>query len=393
MLTKCMAGVSGMTLMGVLIASAASAQSTNEDATVEALQERIEKLEQELNQRLNIIADEVESSKGDNSRSRVTLGGYGELHYTNLSSDDEDVRELDMHRVVLFVGYEFADNARLVTEWEVEHAISSAGSRGAVEMEQAYVELDVQDNLHWRTGVQLMPLGIINETHEPTTFYGVERPIVETTIIPTTWYSAATSIKQSFANGFSYDVMLSEGLKTEDPTSDPDAEPFNLKAGKQKASFASAYDLAVTGRVAYRGVKGLELAVYGQYQPDLDQSAETSYAESATLVGGHVVYSLGSVTLKGLYASWSLAGDAAKNAGMDVQDGGYAEVNWKPLSSWGFYSRISQYSQQQDESKEIVELGVNYYPLDNVVFKADYQQYNEDAGDFSGVNLGMGYQF
>ncbi len=32
-----------------------------------------------------------------------------------------------------------------------------------------------------------MPMGIINEYHEPTTFNGVERPLIDKYIAPTTW--------------------------------------------------------------------------------------------------------------------------------------------------------------------------------------------------------------
>ncbi|TVZ38170.1 hypothetical protein P886_2524 [Alteromonadaceae bacterium 2753L.S.0a.02] len=381
--------------LSVVICTAAWGNNSfaEQDTSVEALQERIETLEKTLNERLEIMADEMESASKPQRNSRVTLGGYGELHYNRWDEDGEDFREIDLHRVVIFFGYEFSDRARFISELEVEHAYVSANSRGSVEVEQAYIELDLKQNLHWKTGVLLMPLGIISETHEPTTFYGVERPVIETTIIPTTWYSAGTSIKQNFESGFSYDLMISEGLKTEDPTSDPDAEPFNLKAGKQKASFAAAYDLALTARLAYRGIRGLELSAYTQYQPDLDQSAENSYADSATLLGGHVIYSLGSVTAKVLYANWSLAGDEAAAAGKDAQAGGYLELSWKPSEKWGIFSRYNAWSQHVDEDKQQTDFGVNFYPLENVVFKADYFVQNEDAGNVSGFNLGMGYQF
>lgn len=380
-----------LVLLGLASSMAASVAvaASPEEQKIEDLQSQIKELES----RLNLVADQVEQNQqGNSTMSRVSIGGYGEMHYNNLDVDGEDFRELDFHRLVIFVGYQFNDRARFVTEIEVEHIIASAGNRGAVEVEQAYVEFDLNSNMNLQTGAILMPIGIINETHEPPTFYGVERPVIETTIIPTTWWSGGVKFAHRFDNGFSYDLMLSEGLKTEDPNSDPAAEPFNLKLGKQKASFASAYDLAMTGRVKYAR-PGLELAAYAQYQPDLDQSAKQSYADDATLLGGHVIYQLGDFTGTLLYARWDLSGDEAAAAGMDVQDGGYAQLSWKPLEKWGFFVRQNAWSQEEGVDQSQTDAGVNFYPYPNIVFKFDVQMQNDDAGNADGFNLGFGYQF
>lgn len=398
-------------MLGALFAPPVLAETEQE--TIKALIERIEVLEKaleersigqssntenlyrELNEKVEILADTLESSESSamQAKGRVHIGGYGELHYNNLDEDGKDVRQLDFHRAVLFFGYDFNDRARFVSEVEIEHIIASGGSRGAVELEQVYVEIDLKRNLHLQTGVLLMPVGIINETHEPPTFYGVERPIVEQTIIPTTWWSAGVGLTHNLDNGIRYDVMLTEGLKTEDPNSNLAAEPFNIKRGKQKGSFADAFDLAVTGRIKYTGLPGLELAVYAQYQPDLDQSAEQSYADSATLFGGHVIYQLGDFMTKALYARWDLAGDDAEAAEMDVQDGAYIELAWRPSGHWGAFTRYSTWSQAANEDSTQIDFGFNYYPFKDIVFKAAYQIQNDDAGNADGFNLGFGYQF
>ncbi|TVV42749.1 porin [Thalassolituus sp. C2-1] len=377
----------------VLLANTQLAQADDQQTIIE-LQKRIEQLEQSMNERLNAMADSMDSAQqSSGAAKKMHIGGYGEMHYNHLDVDGTDTRQIDLHRMVLFFGYDFSDRARFVSEFEVEHTLVSDGARGAVEIEQAYVELDLMSNMQFRSGVMLMPVGMINETHEPPTFYGVERPVIETTIIPTTWYSAGISITHQLDNGISYDLMISEGLKTDDPTYNSDADPFDLKSGKQKASFADAFDLAVTGRVVYRGSAGLELAAYAQYQPDLDQSAEISYADDATLLGAHVIYQLGDITTKALYARWDLGGDAADAAGKAVQDGGYVEVNYRLNEQWGFFARQSAWSQKDDMNASQSDAGVNYYPVEGIVFKADIQQQNEDAGNADGFNLGMGYMF
>jgi hypothetical protein len=384
---------------GTSVSAVAEEADAQSPVTRAELEQKINELESLLDERLGLLADSIDSSE-QVPKNRVHIGGYGEMHYNSLTANDEDKRQLDLHRMVLFFGYDFSDNVRFVSEFEVEHTLVSGGSEhGAVEIEQAYVELDVFNDAQFRTGVMLMPIGIVNETHEPPTFYGTERPIIETTIIPSTWYSAGISLSKTFDNGLSYDVLLTEGLKTEDPTTSDDADPFYLKGGKQKASYSDAFDLAVTGRLRYRGITGLELATYGQYQPDLDQSAEESYADSATLLGGHAIYQFGTLTATALFARWDVAGDAAKAAGKDVQQGGYVELSHRQNEKWGVFTRHSAWSEQEDDSATQTDFGVNYYPHPDVVFKADYQLQNDDAesredinsGD--GFNLGMGYQF
>jgi len=367
-----------------------AAHTQAEDAeTIKELKTRISELENSL----NAVADSIEAQAQPSAEKKVHLGGYGEVHYNNLDKNGSDFQELDVHRIVLFVGYDFSERVRLVTEIEVEHAVASSSASGEVELEQAYIELDLRENMHLKTGLILTPVGIINETHEPPVFYGVERPIIENKIIPTTWYATGASFQHTFGNGLSYDLMVSEGLKTDDPTADPGADPFNIRSGRQKGSRAAAYDLATTARVVYRGIAGLEAAVYAQYQPDLDQSAEISYADAATLMGGHAIYQWQDFKFTGLYAQWNLDGDDAANVGKDLQDGGYLEASWKPLEKWGFFVRQSNWSQQEEQDAQQTDFGFNFWPVPDVVFKADYQMQNDDAGNADGFNLGVGWQF
>ncbi|OUR68170.1 porin, partial [Cycloclasticus sp. 46_83_sub15_T18] len=117
---------------------------------------------------------------------KTTIGGYGELHYNNLSgkggASDKDA--IDFHRFVLFFGHEFSDDIRFFSELELEHSIAGDGKDGEVELEQAYIDFDLNDQHTARAGLFLLPVGIINETHEPPTFYGTERNPVEKNIIP-----------------------------------------------------------------------------------------------------------------------------------------------------------------------------------------------------------------
>ena len=133
----------------------------------------------------------VEETAGKASwADKTSIGGYGELHYNNGIKDNsgDDYNEIDLHRFVLTVGHEFTDSIRFFSEVEFEH------DGEEVEVEQAYVEFDLKDNLQTRGGVFLLPVGILNQTHEPTTFYGVERNDVESIIIPTTWWAGGAGL-------------------------------------------------------------------------------------------------------------------------------------------------------------------------------------------------------
>ena len=205
---------------------------------------------------------------------RTTVGGYGELHYNNKDADDssKDENEIDFHRFVLFFGHEFTDDLRFFSELELEHALSKdtddGSNAGEVELEQAYIEYDINDQLNTKGGLFILPVGIMNETHEPNTFYGVERNDVENIIIPATWWAGGAAISGHHANGVSWDLAIHEGLKM--PTSGSSA--FRVRSGRQKTSEAVADKLAYTGRVKYTGIAGLEVGAAVNYQTDPSQA-------------------------------------------------------------------------------------------------------------------------
>jgi len=138
------------------------------------------------------------------------------------------------------------------SEFELEHSLSGDGKPGEVELEQAYVEVDINEGLSSKVGLFLIPVGIINETHEPPTFYGVERNGVEKNIIPATWWEAGLSFNYKPVGGVSLDGAVTSGLEVGDD--------FKIRNGRQKVAKATAENLAYTGRVKYTAITGLELA-------------------------------------------------------------------------------------------------------------------------------------
>ena len=339
----------------------------------------------EMKQQASETKQSAYASKGDTS-----IGGYGELHYNSFKDQDN---KLDFHRFVLFFSHEFTDKLRFVSELELEHSIAGEGQTGEIELEQAYVEMDFNNKHSAKAGVFLLPVGIINETHEPDTFYGVERNPVEKDIIPATWWEGGVAFNGQLGNGFSYDVAYTSGLAT--PTTGSNA--YKVRSGRQKVGNAVANDGAITGRVKWTGMPGLELAATAHYESDLTQGQGVAGTESsATLFETHAVYQKGPFGLRALYARWDLDGAAAKSVGRDEQVGWYIEPSFRISPQWGVFARYNEWDNNAGDTaateKKQTDVGVNYWPHENVVLKLDVQR-QSGAANTDGFNLGLGYQF
>jgi len=365
-------------------------------ASLSALQKTVEANIQatgEANEKAEILAARIETQPPV-ADSPNHFGAYGELHLNLLENEatGEDSRMLDFHRFVLFYGHRFSDRLRFNSELEIEHAVSGGDEPGEVELEQAYIEYDWAAGHNLRTGLFLLPVGILNETHEPPTFYGVERNPVESYIIPSTWREGGLAFSGKLAEALRYDFAVHSGLKTGAD------DAFAVRAGRQQVAKASFDAPAWTGRVRWLGLPGLELAASVQYQQDVTQNTDPS-AGSAWLISGHVAWQSGSFGLRALYARWSLDGAGPEAVGADLQDGWYVEPSWRFSERWGVFARYSRWDNRAGSSLDTemaqTDLGVNFWLHPNVVFKFDVQTQDAAPGraELDGWNLGVGYQF
>ena len=164
----------------------------------------------------------------------MSIAGYGEMLYENYASDKHDAVRLPPRRI-LYAGYRFNDKFLFNSEIEVEHAKE-------IFVEFAYVDYLATENFGLRAGMLLIPMGLVNEFHEPTVFIGAERPVTEQSIIPATWrengggfYFAhdLVSARAYVVNGFNGSAFSSSGVR----------------GGRQKGGKAKAGNLAITGRI------------------------------------------------------------------------------------------------------------------------------------------------
>ncbi len=333
----------------------------------------------------------------------TTLGGYGELHYNNLDADDSsrDLEEVDFHRFVLFFGHRFNDRVTFNAEFELEHGLvqdTDDGSNGGeVELEQAYIDFKLTDQYYARTGLFLIPVGILNETHEPPTFFGVERNDVENIILPSTWWEAGVMFGGMYDNGFSWQFAAHSGLEM--PVTGSSA--YRVRSGRQKVSNARGDNLAYTLAVRYNGVPGLTVGAAVQRQTDASQEDGDGLG-GGTLIEAHGEYRNGPFGLRALYAEWNFDGSAIEAADVDDQHGWYLEPSWRfdlAGHQLGAYARYEDIEGARTRDRfDQWEVGFNYWPVDNVVLKVDYRTRDHDESsdsgrDFDGFDLGVGYQF
>lgn len=329
---------------------------------------------------------------------RFSFGSYGEVHFNTGDVPDE----LDIHRLVLFTAYEFTNRFRFVSEIELEHLYSNDPGTDLVwELEQAYFEYDFDNNYHLQAGLFLVPLGITNEIHEPTTFYGVERNRIETEIIPSTWTEFGFLLRKNYDNGLQWDFAVHRGLQVDQRNINLNGP--DLRNGRQKKNTYDSLGTAATARVKYTGIAGLELAGGIQYQDDISVGGEDN---SAILATAHFIYTNGGFGLRGLAANWHINGDTAV-AGVTVngreisnQYGGYIEPSYKWTfnngMALGLFSRLLYWENEDAPDGQMeYQAGINFWPTENTVIKADWIHEDRANGRANRdvYNFGVGYAF
>jgi Phosphate-selective porin O and P len=377
------------------------------------IEEKIELLQQEI----EALKDQVESKQAGNKAGgaqslmqNTTVGGYGELHYNNFQGGAKEKDEIDFHRFVLFFGHRFNDWISLKSELELEHSNTENG--GAVELEQAYLDFNFSDKLNAKAGLFLMPLGFINETHEPPTFFGVERNFVETRIIPSTWWEAGAALYGEFAPGWKYQAGLTSSL---DGSKFEDFATKGIREGRRNVSEAPAEHIAFAGRLDYSGQPGLTAGVsLFTGKTGQDNDALNGADARLTLWDAHVRYNKDKFDLRALYAQGHLSDAADLNAtfGLEAAErfyGYYIEAAYhiwqQGEQDFAPFIRYEKWDTQaalptgtvrgEGSNNHVITLGANYWPHPQVVIKADYQDFDKDDGDKGDkrLNLGLGYMF
>ncbi len=378
------------------------------------------------------------ASKVYHLKEGVSLGGYGELVYQNYDGQKDNATAagkkdtLDFLRFVLYAGYRFSEKFVLNSEIEFEHAAED--KRGEVSVEMVTLDYLWSSPLNVRGGLLLLPVGFINENHEPTVYHGVLRPSVERTIIPSTWREngaglfgqvGPVSYKGYVVNGLqavgdSYTNTSSTSSKSSDKVKGFQ-DSNGVRDGRQKGSSALAEDWGWVGRLDYQVAPGV--AVGGSvYSGDSGQGAVVAgegLKAKTTLWETRADVQWQGLELRGLYTRLSVRQVGMINAAQGVSGnksvgekmwGGYGQLAYNVFSACdtGTYLapfvRYERYNTQHrvpggyatNPANDRTELvyGLTFEPIATVVLKGEYQN-NRNRAD-TGVdqwNFGMGYMF
>ena len=377
----------------------------------------------------------------------LRLWGYGELYY-NHPVHDQDRSQADLARAVFGIGYVFDANTEFNSEYEVEHAVSSASDVGEFEVEQFYVDHHVTEGVTVRAGLFLMPFGLLNEHHEPTNFYGVQRNFVETLIIPSTWREGGLNLHGDTQSGFGWNVGVTTGFDLSKWDYAPEFPQYAtaleledngvapLQATHQELVLANARDLSQYVALSYYGVPGLTLGAAISSGDAVKVAAPPNAPlygnQRVTLWEAHARWTPAKFDLSALYAHGSISNVAGANASnpgspnpipsafygyfaqaaYDLWD--YDTYRLSPFVRWERYDMGSKYEGTPGPNLPLGQVpvsaapgdygtwpgnhdsvwtwGANFYLNPHVVLKADYQLFRINT-DFSRIDLGLGLNF
>lgn len=413
---------------------ASSARLTELDKKVDALTQEIEKLK--LGDAAETPAATAEPGLGASASKiyrshvdKVSLGGYGEFVYLAPSRRRQNgdfsglKKTSDLQRFVLYTGYKFNDWILFNSEFEVEHAGTGQAdeNRGEIGVEQAYLEFRPWKELGARIGHVIVPLGIVNEVHEPTAFHGVNRPSVETFIIPSTWHQNGVGLFGE-AGPFSYRTYALQALsavKTVDPASDGFSAANALRGANTEGARSPSDDLAWASRVDAAVAPGVTTGA-GLYLGRADRGTSAATVP-VSLWEAHALAQWRGASVRGLYAEGTIGNVGDLNAAQGFTGnqsvgrrffGGYGEAAYDVLTllpdskgqSLSPFFRYERYDTQwkvpagfaKDPANSRVEytLGLTYKPISQVVLKLDQQwKLNQARTGVNQWNFGAGYVF
>ncbi|HEX3034585.1 MAG TPA: hypothetical protein VHT73_05535, partial [Thermodesulfobacteriota bacterium] len=353
----------------------------------------------------------------------LSIGGYGELSIAQLREDNDNI--IDAQRVILYVGYKFTDRIIFNSEIEFEHGFTGDnlnGQEGEVAVEFASLDFLITDYLNLRGGLLLMPIGIINEVHEPTTFFGVLRPDVERFVIPTTFRENGAGVfgdlSRFVPGNLTYRAYVVNSL---------DSRGFaasDIRDARPSGNRAEFDDPAFVSRVEYDPFPGLRfggsffIGQTGQNQKVMGDTidglfqlyeADVQFQWRGLEARGLVVYTfLDDADLINLNNGFM--GD--DSVGEEMY-GWYVEAGYNVLSLADLHPyfqylapfvRFEKYDTQFEvpsgfmrdpaNDRRLLTVGLSYKPIPNVVIKADYQFRDNDADSADNqFNLGLGYVF
>ena len=353
-----------------------------------------------------------ESAESSPASQTGPISGYMDFH---LNRPEQEDPQLDFHRFVLLFTHGFSERLRFTGELELEHGfVEGAEESGELELEQAYLDFKVKPEFNLRAGMLLAPVGIINERHEPPSYHGVERPFVDTFIIPSTWFDAGVGIHGAFGPGWQYRAYLMAPL---DATRITAGE--GLAEARQKGFRSNVRNIAQTARLENVGFPGLTLgASFWRGKTGFNFRREDSRVGVIEFDGR---YHTGPVAVRGEFAQVFVDGANELNdllqrtAGVSPNiarqmRGFYVEPSVRPVPRLRYdiaaFLRYENFDTQFRMPEGVLPLkqfdraawvvGASYFPDPDIAFKIDYTVIRNRSSLFrsaDSLNIGLGWWF
>ena len=339
----------------------------------------------------------------------ITIGGYGQIDYNQPEGDNG---KLDVHRLVMLLGYKFNDKVQFVTEIEYEHVKE-------LYVEQAFLNYSLNDNLNIRGGLMLVPMGIVNEYHEPTTFNGVERPNVDKSIVPSTWREIGVGVSGKFNDAnLRYQAYIFNGFASVNGSNYLGGKN-GLRNGRQKGAESTINTPNLSAKIDYYGIQGLRLGLsgyFGRSQAEDDVDDIDGADIGVTMFGLDARYTNNRFSARGQYIHTLISDADDYNTLYDVDlgselKGWYLEAaynliplnNEQKLDAFVRYERYDTHaavfdadiSRNLSYNRNEWTTGLSYHIAQGAVVKADYQILDNEATDNAKgqLNLGIGVWF
>lgn len=357
------------------------------------------------------------------SDKKLSIGGYAQIDYNQPFGNSEYHNgTLDVHRLVILMAYNFNNRLKFITEIEYEHVKD-------VYIEQAFVQYKMNNLINIRAGLLLIPMGIINEYHEPPSFNGVERPYIDKYIAPTTWRELGFGISGNhISSSIKYQLYIVNGFNGYDESPNLNGK-YGLRKGRQKGAASYISSPNYTAKIEYYGIRGLNIGLsgyYGNSQSSLydgitkgDISA-ISKADSSivtiTMLGMDARYSFKGLQLRGQVYLSSISNTEQYNtfSGSDLGSsmlGYYIEAGYNifrplqniksqliPFIRYGYYNTQQSVTglTQKNLAYEntIFTAGIGWLISPKVALKSDVQfLQSADNSSIQIYNAGIGIMF
>ncbi len=389
----------------------------------------------------------------------LTIGGYGEVALSrNFYSDnvyrysspseyanDPSHGRFDIPHAVIYIGYDFGHGWSMQSEIEFEHTgtgvavekeFTEAGEweteiekGGEVELEQFWLQKSFNPALNLRIGHIVVPVGGLNNAHEPLNFFTVYRPEGEYTILPSTWHDTGVSL-WGRAGNWRYEAQLIAGL-------DGfmfDRDNFVHYGAKSPYEFKVANNMGYVARVDNYSLRGLRVGLSGYYGRSMHNAYpndmhNTRYADikgrtyiaaaDFTYTGKRFIargnadfgYVEDAVTLSTVKRNLSSNNSpykklpVASNAVAAGVEMGYDIMPWiasdadSRLFVFGRYEYYDSYIPSPDQQdypftdRHRIAAGLNWFPIPEIALKAEYSHRFLKAPykDEPSINVGIAY--